>query len=123
MMWASWAPSGRSSALGARLGAVGDGIVDDTAAIQAAIDDVPNTGGMVFVPTGNYKITAPLILKSFLKFVGEERVSTKITNYSNTSALKAVSAVAGGPGDTADHISDIYIADALSAAEDRRVRH
>jgi len=37
-------------------GAVGDGIADDTAAIQAAI----NTGKAVFVPAGAYKTTASL---------------------------------------------------------------
>jgi hypothetical protein len=37
-------------------GAVGDGVADDTAAIQAAM----NVGGTVWFPTGTYKITAPL---------------------------------------------------------------
>ena len=37
-------------------GAVGDGVVDDTAAIQAAIDSV-NKLGTVFFPKGTYKIT------------------------------------------------------------------
>lgn len=38
-------------------GAKGDGSTDDTAAIQAAIDDCPTTGGFIFVPPGSYKIT------------------------------------------------------------------
>lgn len=38
-------------------GARGDGIVDDTAAIQAAIDSVTSTGGgVVYLPAGTYKI-------------------------------------------------------------------
>jgi len=41
-------------------GAVGDGVADDTAAIQAAI----NASGMVYVPSGSYKLTATLILSS-----------------------------------------------------------
>lgn len=41
-------------------GAIGDGIADDTAAIQAALDAVGTTGGAVFVPQGTYKITATL---------------------------------------------------------------
>lgn len=38
-------------------GARGDGLVDDTAAIQAAIDSVTSTGGgVVYLPAGTYKI-------------------------------------------------------------------
>lgn len=40
-------------------GAVGDGVADDTAAIQAAIDSV-NKLGTVFFPNGTYKITDTL---------------------------------------------------------------
>lgn len=40
-------------------GAVGDGIADDTKAIQAAIDAVGN-GGTVEVPTGTYKLTSTI---------------------------------------------------------------
>ncbi len=45
----------------AAYGAKGDGITDDTAAIQAAIDAVKAAGGgIVFLPKGIYKISAPL---------------------------------------------------------------
>ncbi len=37
-------------------GAKGDGVTDDSAAIQAAIDEVAGTGGTVFVPPGVYMI-------------------------------------------------------------------
>jgi Pectate lyase superfamily protein len=39
-------------------GAKGDGRTDDTAAIQAAIDEVAGTGGTVFVPKGVYVVDA-----------------------------------------------------------------
>lgn len=39
-------------------GAKGDGVHDDTAAIQAAIDALPASGGTVTVPDGNYMIDA-----------------------------------------------------------------
>jgi hypothetical protein len=37
-------------------GAVGDGVADDTAAIQAAVDVIKISGGTVYFPTGKYKL-------------------------------------------------------------------
>lgn len=39
-------------------GAVGNGVHDDTSAIQAAINSLPSTGGTVFVPAGTYLVDA-----------------------------------------------------------------
>lgn len=43
-------------------GAVGDGVADDTAAIQAAIDSATGTvtGYVIYLPAGIYKISSPL---------------------------------------------------------------
>lgn len=41
-------------------GAVGDGTNDDTTAIQAALNDAAPARKAVYIPAGNYKITAPL---------------------------------------------------------------
>jgi parallel beta-helix repeat protein len=51
-------------------GAKGDGVTNDTAAIQAAIDAVAGTGGTVLVPGGTYMIqtAARLSLKSNMTF-------------------------------------------------------
>jgi len=43
-------------------GAVGNGIVDDTAAIQAAVNSVPSLGGQIFFPQGSYLISSTIIL-------------------------------------------------------------
>jgi hypothetical protein len=54
-------------------GAVGDGVADDTAAIQAAIDG----GGTVFLPEGTYRTTAPINVWGATSLVGAgEFVST-----------------------------------------------
>lgn len=46
-------------------GAIGDGIADDTSAIQAAIDAAGVAGeGRVYVPPGNYKLTNTLTLNA-----------------------------------------------------------
>ena len=60
-------------------GATGDGVTDDTAAIQAAID-VANTagGGEVFFPRGTYLISSTLTIYSKVILVGEGSSSTEI---------------------------------------------
>jgi hypothetical protein len=54
-------------------GAVGNGVNDDTASIQAAINQVSGTGGTVYVPDGTYLVSissgaAALVLKSKITF-------------------------------------------------------
>jgi hypothetical protein len=44
-------------------GARGDGVFDDTSAIQAAINSLPSSGGTVFVPAGKYLIDAVRTVK------------------------------------------------------------
>ncbi len=51
-------------------GAVGDGVADDSAAIQAAIHFLPEGGRLVF-PAGSY-LTAPLALKSHITLEFQE---------------------------------------------------
>ncbi len=67
-----------------RFGAKGDGIADDTAAIQAALNAVgsggPN-GYVLYVPAGNYKITHKLIYykREFTYILGEDPATTILT--------------------------------------------
>ena len=71
-------------------GAVGDGVADDTAAIQAALDNVP-VSGAVFFPEGIYKISAALDMSAStapitIYGVGFGSVIKQVT--ANTSAFK-----------------------------------
>ena len=54
-------------------GAVGDGVADDTAAIQAAIAADLN----VFFPAGTYKITDTLVVRSGCQWRGEAGTDRK----------------------------------------------
>lgn len=52
-------------------GAVGDGVADDTAAVQAAIDDAAaQGGGLVLVPVGTYLVSGALTLKAGVRLQG-----------------------------------------------------
>src|SRR5688500_16819066 len=58
-------------------GAAGDGVQDDTAFIQAALDSARDEGGgTVFLPVGTYKITSALKMASrvTLRGAGEQSI-------------------------------------------------
>ena len=55
----------------AAFGAKGDGVTDDTAAIQKALDSLARTGGVVHLPAGRYVITAELNVPGSVTLMGE----------------------------------------------------
>ncbi|MDY8095878.1 glycosyl hydrolase family 28-related protein [Paenibacillus polymyxa] len=63
-------------------GAVGNGTIDDTASIQAAIYAVTAYGGSLYVPSGTYKITDTLQILSSVTIIGEG------ATFSGTTILK-----------------------------------
>lgn len=85
-------------------GAIGNGIVDDTKAIQKAIDVVYNnnkpvnmTGGwllgsgVIYFPSGTYNINSSLIIKDNISLLGENKNSVRI----NSSVPIAITNVEG----------------------------
>ncbi len=67
-------------------GAVGNGISDDTNAIQAAINNASRlTGGVVFIPKGNYLVSRTLIIFSGITIQGAGPGSTVIVAANNLS--------------------------------------
>lgn len=75
----------RESASVKDFGAVGDGVTDDTAAIQAASDYVNSLGGgTLYFPQGDYIITAPITVYSNMRVIGAGGAATKITKTTDT---------------------------------------
>jgi hypothetical protein len=56
-------------------GAVGDGVTDDTVAIQAALNSVSSSGGSVFLPRGVYRVSSTITIPSRVHFYGEGDIS------------------------------------------------
>ena len=62
-------------------GAIGDGVADDTVAIQAAVNFASSNsfGGNVIFPSGIYKVTATInVIASLVSLTGESRDSVQI---------------------------------------------
>lgn len=117
--------------------AIGDGLVDDTSAIQAALDYAFSVGGaVVYAPPGKYKYTKTLIIKEnvtlllddnahFLKFHLDEALSNyekvkgsvKLTGYNGESNITVIGGVwdnqgtqyPGGQGLVFAHAKNIKI--------------
>ena len=51
-----------------KFGAIGDGVTDDTQALQDAIN--ASYGGTLIIPYGRYKISAPLVIEKAINIIG-----------------------------------------------------
>jgi hypothetical protein len=80
-------------------GARGDGIADDTEAIQAAVSSLPvqevapwgkpnANGGVVLVPRGRYKVTRTITLPRGIRVVGESRESSQFLSFTPGSVFR-----------------------------------
>jgi len=70
-------------------GAVGDGVADDTAAVQAAIDEICDAQGILLFPPGTYALSAPLTFpnKSFV-IRGSGPTATNISEIPGSGQIK-----------------------------------
>lgn len=85
-------------------GAVGDGVADDTAAIQAAIDQIKTQGGgSVVFPYGNYKVTSTVNIAGNFGYGGVQLIgnNSTITSTANAPAF-LIDAYDSGGGSSAE---------------------
>lgn len=65
-------------------GAIGDGVTDDTAAIQAAINSLGTTGGTVYLPPGQYKVTSTLTRGNNILIAGAGVSSSLVSTHAGS---------------------------------------
>lgn len=80
-------------------GAIGDGITDDTEAIQAAIDAATNGGSIVF-PRGVFMVRSLKVKSHGVTLVGSARLGTRVVRIRGTEPLVDIS----GTGTLDNHI-------------------
>lgn len=68
-------------------GAKGDGVTDDTAAFQRALESVAEKGGTVFVPIGDYLIKSHLNIPANVTLEGVWKIPTAGTAYKGSTLL------------------------------------
>lgn len=91
-------------------GAVGDNSTDDTAAIQAAVNQLTSGQGLYF-PEGTYKITNEITLPDTLafNFFGDGKRASRVVQYTaNKNGFTSLSTFATGPNECS--IRDMGIA-------------
>ena len=103
-------------------GAVGDGVADDTAAIQAAINYVATKGtvvasksgigGTVFVPSGTYKVSSQLTIKtSGIVIVGEGPTCSALLLADETEDLLVFSSDTAFTGGVSGRLGGVGVKD------------
>lgn len=66
-------------------GAKGDGLTDDTAAVQAAIDAAEN-GGVIEFPRGTYMVSGLKVRRHGISLAGESRLGSRISRINGSTA-------------------------------------
>ena len=84
-------------------GAVGDGVTDDSDAIQAALDSVPVGGASIYFPSGNYKLSKGLnILIDQTTLLGAGKFNTELSPLPSFDRVTYDALVTIGDGTSTD---------------------
>ena len=73
-------------------GAVGDGVADDTAAIQAAVAALPSTGGGLYFPAGTYLVSSAITLNKPGVYYGDGWATNIRTNSASANIFNCTGA-------------------------------
>jgi hypothetical protein len=68
-------------------GAKGNGVADDTAAINTAIAAVPAGGGILWFPAGSYRVSGPLTINRSMAIQGVTRFASRIITAGDTAGF------------------------------------
>lgn len=85
-------------------GAVGDGVADDTSAIDAAITAAAN-GGVVYFPPGTYKTTGGHTPTHGARIVGADQTSTKLLHTGSSYCIRLKNETSGEESSGLEHLT------------------
>lgn len=88
-------------------GALGDGVHDDTAAINSTIA-AATTGSTIYFPKGTYIVKSPLLINKSLKLTGDYVIGAELLFNNNTSGIQVRPPGSSGGINTIE-ISNLYI--------------
>lgn len=90
-----------------QFGAKGDGIADDTAAFQDAIDSFSGDPGVVRIPSGTYNVSATIHLAPLVSLRGSGSLSCRITP--TVAGMTVFDQIFGSSGGSNLTLSDFHI--------------
>lgn len=89
-------------------GAVGDGVADDTAALQEAITHAEETTGLLYIPSGDYRITGTLRIRKSVRIVGDKGCINYKGTYLRHYGDGDMSAIYVG-GDDENYVHNVFL--------------
>lgn len=93
-------------------GAVGDGVADDTAQFQAALNAASLAGRGLYIPQGTYRLMARISCSGCIALIGESRANTKLL-WPNSAPTEGIQINLGGSNYISD-MAEVYDLQMLS---------